>query len=231
MLQRELDYSVKLKSTNSEQLENKIAALSLIVIGVILIALSILLIVVVRLVSGSSGPFWALLWLGMILTIRGVGISCEKPKTEVESGFMYPLRRKMLFEEYRELTSAVARRGSQYATVESLLISGSLLAVSFVFSNIQFLEKAFVVTTLIASISLVFLAAALDITTTAIDSIFWSRIHQIEKEVEIEVGNRLLYSTEIKGKLWFKLRRIIWPAIFSSLLTFYFYLLFRLIAF
>ena len=163
----------------------------------------------------------------MILAIRGLEVIYERPKptSQVKPVFMYETRRMMLIEEYRQLTSAVARRASQYTTVQSLLISSSLVAVSIVFSG-QSIEDTVKPAFLIASILLVVLACAFAITTTAIDSMFWNRIHKIEGEVGIEVGHRLLYETVIKRTIAFRLRRLIWPAIFSSLLTFYFYLLY-----
>lgn len=122
--------------------------------------------------------------------------------------------------EYQELARSVWNRGREYVTMQSILISGSLLAVSYVARNITQMNLMIVRAVLFGSILLILLAYILYYTTNKINIKFWKRIHRIENLIEIEVGHHGMYE-EIKSEGWFKLRRIIWDIILGSLLFFY----------
>jgi hypothetical protein len=133
------------------------------------------------------------------------------------------IRREILIEEYRELNESIRNRGRQFAMVQSILISGSLLAVAFALRFLRDLDSPIVGCTLIIAILLVVFAWLMDFTTTRLDKIFFDRVHQIENDplIKMEVGHHKLYEDKIKCSWWYFLRRLTWPAIFLTLLVSY----------
>lgn len=123
-------------------------------------------------------------------------------------------------EEYRELTEEVRHRGQEYATVQSILITGSLLAVTFALRERGQLESFLVSGIIIIAILLVFSALFMYYTTRRLDVVFLKRIKEIEPQIPIEMGHRGL-GDEILEMWWYKVRKLIWPFILATLLGFY----------
>jgi len=122
--------------------------------------------------------------------------------------------------EYQELTKSIWNRGRDYITLQSILISGSLLAVSYVARNITEMNLMIVRGVLFGSILLILLAYAFYYTTKKVNRLFWDRVDKLEDLIGIEVGHHGIYG-RIKKEKWFQLRRIIWDVILGILLFFY----------
>ncbi len=126
--------------------------------------------------------------------------------------------------EYKELTEAIRHRGSQYLTLESILVSGAVVAVAALISTSDpngiksFIARG----TLVAAILMIAIGWIFHFTTSNLDEIYWTRVHDIEKQLGIQ-GHRMLYKEAIKKKWWFKLRKKSWQFIYP-LLTFMFLL-------
>lgn len=123
-------------------------------------------------------------------------------------------------EEYRELTEEVRHRGQEYATVQSILITGSLLAVTFALRERGQLESFFVSGIIVIAILLVFSALFMYYTTRRLDMVFLKRIKEIEPQIPVEMGHRGL-GEKILETWWYKMRQLIWPIILPVLLFYY----------
>lgn len=124
-------------------------------------------------------------------------------------------------EEYRELSEEVRHRGQEFATVQSILITGSLLAVTFALRESQQIGTLFTFSIILIAIFLVLSAGIMAYTTRQLDLIFMERIKVIENRIPIEVGHRGL-GDKILGTGWYKLRQKTWHVILLPLLIFYF---------
>lgn len=126
--------------------------------------------------------------------------------------------------EYEELTETVRHRERQYITAQSILTSGSLIAVTAIFgffgkeiSEFVFVPKA----TLAGALFLIIMAWLIHIVTGKINKMFWNRIEKIEQQMGMRNGHHGLYK-KLKKKWWFKMRvRNLWHVIFSGLTFFY----------
>jgi len=131
------------------------------------------------------------------------------------------IRRDILLEEYRELNESIRHRGSMFATVQSILISGSLLAVTFALREPN-LDKLIDSGIFIVAIFFVVVAWLMHLTATRLDKLLFKRIHQIEQDplVQMPYGHHKTYD-DIKDQWWYKLRRQTWNIVFWSLTIFY----------
>jgi uncharacterized membrane protein len=124
-------------------------------------------------------------------------------------------------EEYKELNEEVRHRGQEFATVQSILITGSLLAVTFALKEIQQIGRLFTFFIILVAIFLVISAGIMAYTTRRLDLIFMERIKAIENKIPIEAGHTGL-GDKILGTGWYKLRQKTWHLILLPLFIFYF---------
>jgi hypothetical protein len=129
--------------------------------------------------------------------------------------------------EYKELTEAIRHRGSQYLTLESILISGAVVAIAALISTTlesdpsgikSFIGKGIWAT----ATAMVVIGWVFHLTTSKLDKIYWTRVHDIEKTLGI-YGHHETYKGKIENKWWFTLRGGLWHFIYA-MLTFLFLL-------
>jgi len=166
------------------------------------------------------------LTFGILLFLTGiVKLFCEtlEKKKQVQPLVIgRKARISALKMEYRELTEAIRHRGRQYLLLESILISGALVATAALIRD-PINDQPFVAKgTLVAAISMVIIGWLLHLTTGKLDKKFWARVHTIETQLGIQ-GHNKLYKEEIQKKWWFRLRTILWHSLFT-ILTFFFIL-------
>jgi len=123
-------------------------------------------------------------------------------------------------EEYRQLAEEVRHRGLEHSTAQSILVTGSLLAVIYALQSSNELGRIFTALIIVIAIGLVLLALLMYYTTKKLDDLFMTRIKQIEPKIPIEKGY-LGLSQDILNKRWYKVRQGIWPFLFTFLLIFY----------
>ena len=133
-------------------------------------------------------------------------------------------------EEYRQLVEEVRHRGLEHGTVQSILVTGSLLAVIYALQSNKELGRIFTALIIVIAIGLVVFASVMYCTTKKLDDLFTTRIKQIEPKIPIEKGYRGL-SQDILNERWYKVRRGIWPSVFTFLVIFYGIILFVISAY
>lgn len=157
-------------------------------------------------------------------------LSSEKkecqPQTEIEETEgekqKTPLKlEKARLEEYRQLMGSLWSRARDYVTVQSILISGSLLAVTIALRSTDGIDKLTTSVVLIGAILLVILSGVYRQTTRKVNEIFWGRIHELERLLGIEVGNRGLYEKRMKCTGWYYWRKHIWNLVLGILFIIY----------
>jgi len=129
-------------------------------------------------------------------------------------------KKKARLVEYGELTKSTWNRGRDYLMLQSILVSGSLLAVSYVARNITEMNLMIARGVLFGSILLILLAYVFYYTTEKIDNKYWDSIHKIEHLIGIEVGHHGLRD-QIEKEWWFRLRKLNWDVILGTLGFFY----------
>lgn len=104
---------------------------------------------------------------------------------------------------YKDLSEEVRHRGQMYATIQSIFITGSLLAVSFVLKDILKLHWVLVVGTLLVAFLLVYSAKTLYETTKKLDEIFFEHMRKLEDKMNIDEGRSWLFDNKIKCTPWY----------------------------
>lgn len=173
---------------------------------------------------------------GFLLLIGGLLKPCKseekRKKDDPTQDDPTPLCKKdARIREYEVLNNSVWNRGRDHVTVQSILISGSLVAVSFVARNIESANPStlmFTQVVLVGALSLIVFSCFFYYTTKKLNDKQWDRINEIERLLDIKVGHRGMYD-EIKSERWFRLRRKWWYVLFGSL--FFFYLIILLLTF
>ena len=124
--------------------------------------------------------------------------------------------REILLTEYNLLHDANWRRGNAIWVVNSLLITGSVL-IAFQSNIDTFLLP-------LVSLFLVTIALILTYTGSKITSITYKRIENIREDLGLAETTRM-FQKEIKGKLWYLLRKYAPYSLFIFLIGTYLYLL------
>ena len=151
--------------------------------------------------------------------------------------------RNALLEEYRQLNEEVRNRGQTFALVQSILITSSILIFtttlnhstqiinvvlvnppppSLIISMLYYIKSSILSSciSVLAAFSLVLIACLMEYTTRKLDDIFFERIHELEEQLSIIGGHHMLRE-KIKKEWYYKLRRALWPLIFTTLLLYY----------
>lgn len=122
--------------------------------------------------------------------------------------------------EYEELNDEVRHRGQEFGMVQSILVAGSLLAVTFALRESQQIGSLFAFSTILVGVFFVLSAGFMAFTSRKLDFIFMERIKALEARIPIEFGYRGL-GDRILNTWWYKLRKLTWVLVLTPLLVFY----------